>query len=63
MSKMGLHDPFEYLQHKLWSKKKMGFKMLIWIPTIKSQELPWITYVQGACHILLESSMKVITII
>jgi hypothetical protein len=21
MSKMGLHDPFEYLQHKLWQKK------------------------------------------
>jgi hypothetical protein len=21
MSKMGLHDPFEYLQHKLWLKE------------------------------------------
>jgi len=21
MSRMGLHDPFEYLEHKLWQKK------------------------------------------
>ncbi len=24
MSKMGLHDPFEYLKHKLWPKKRSG---------------------------------------
>jgi hypothetical protein len=24
MSKMGLHDPFGHLQHKLWQKKKVG---------------------------------------
>ncbi len=22
MSKMGSHDPFEYLKHKLWQKKR-----------------------------------------
>jgi hypothetical protein len=29
MSKIGLHDPFEYLQHKLWLKEKLGIKMSI----------------------------------
>ncbi len=29
MFKMGLHDPFEYLQHKLWPKKKLGVKVSI----------------------------------
>ncbi len=24
MSKMDLHDPFEYLQHKLWPKEGLG---------------------------------------
>jgi len=24
MSKMGLHDPFGHLQHKLWPKRKAG---------------------------------------
>jgi hypothetical protein len=23
MSKMGSHDPFEHLKHKLWSKEKV----------------------------------------
>jgi hypothetical protein len=29
MSKIGLHDPFEYLHHKLWLKKKPGIKVSI----------------------------------
>ncbi len=29
MSKMGSHDPFEYLQHKLWPKEGQGVKVLI----------------------------------
>jgi hypothetical protein len=36
MSKMGSHDPFEYLQHKLWPKKGLGIKVSIWFLTIKS---------------------------
>jgi hypothetical protein len=27
MSKMGLHDPFEHLQHKLWQKERPGVKI------------------------------------
>jgi hypothetical protein len=40
MSKMGLHDPFEVLKHKLWPKEGPGIKVAIWLPTIKSQESP-----------------------
>ncbi len=29
MSKMGSHDPFEYLKHKLWPKEKLGVKLPI----------------------------------
>jgi hypothetical protein len=29
MSKMGLHDPFELLKHKLWSKEGSGVKVPI----------------------------------
>jgi len=27
--KMGLHDQFEYLQHKLWPKERLGIKVSI----------------------------------
>jgi hypothetical protein len=40
MSKMGSHDPFEYLQHKLWLKEGLRIKMLIWLLTIKSPKSP-----------------------
>jgi hypothetical protein len=29
MSKMGLHDPFEYLKPKLWPKEGLGVKLPI----------------------------------
>jgi hypothetical protein len=40
MFKMGLHDPFGHLKHKLWPKEGPRVKLTIWLPTIKSQELP-----------------------
>jgi hypothetical protein len=36
MFKMGSHDPFEYLKHKLWLKEGPRVKVPIWFPTIKS---------------------------
>jgi hypothetical protein len=27
MSKMGSHDPFGHLQHKLWQKERLGVKI------------------------------------
>jgi hypothetical protein len=58
MSKMGSHDPFGCLKHKLWPKKGSRVKLSIWLSTTKSQELPWFTYVQVAFHILLKSSQQ-----
>jgi hypothetical protein len=40
MFKMSLHDPFEYLKQKLWSKEGLGIKVPIWFLPTKSQESP-----------------------
>jgi hypothetical protein len=58
MSKMGSHDPFEYIKHNLWPREGLRVKLQIWLPTTKSQELPWFSCVQVACHIPLESSQQ-----
>ncbi len=55
MSKMCLHDPFEHLKHKLWSKEGSGIKLPIWLLTTKSRESPRFSHVQVACDILLEN--------
>jgi hypothetical protein len=55
MFKMGSHDPFEYLKHKLWPKEGLWIILQIWLSTIKSQESPWFKLHQMACHISLES--------
>jgi hypothetical protein len=54
MSKMGLHDPFGHLKHKLWPKERS--RVAIWFLTTKSQKFTRFTYVQVACNIPLESS-------
>jgi hypothetical protein len=56
MFKMGLHDPFGWLKHKLWPKERSGVNLSIWFSTTKSRESPWLPCVQVACHISLESS-------
>jgi hypothetical protein len=53
MSKMGSHDPFGHLKHKLWPKERLEIKLAIWLPTTKSQESPWFPCVQVACNIPL----------
>jgi hypothetical protein len=58
MSKMGSHDPFGFLKHKLWPKKGMGVNLTIWLPTTKSWESPWFPCVQVAWHIPLERSWR-----
>jgi hypothetical protein len=58
MSEMGSHDPFGHLKHKLWPKEGPWVKLLIWLPTTKSQESPRFPCVQVACHISLESSRQ-----
>ncbi len=52
--KIGSHNPFGYLKHKLWPKEELGVKLPIWIATTKSHESPWCTYVKVARHILVK---------
>ncbi len=35
MSKMGSHDPFGHLKHKLWQKKRSGVELTIWLRLLK----------------------------
>jgi hypothetical protein len=49
MFKMGLHDPFGHMKHKLWPKEGPG---------IKSRESPQFPCVQVACDIPLKSSQR-----
>jgi hypothetical protein len=58
MSKMGSHDPFGHLKHKLWPKERSGVKLTFWLSTFKSQELPQFPRVQVACDIPLKSSQR-----
>jgi hypothetical protein len=58
MSKMGSHDPFGHLKHKLWPKEGPEVKLPIWLPTSKHPESPWFPCVQVACHISLERSQR-----
>jgi len=55
MSKMGSHDPFGHLKHKLWSKKgRKSNWQFDFRP--RSQESTRFPYVQVVCDIPLESS-------
>jgi hypothetical protein len=58
MSKMGSHDPFGHLKHKLWPKERLGVKLAIWFPTTKSRK--WIRFpcVHVACNISLKKSQQ-----
>jgi hypothetical protein len=58
MSKMGLHDPFGHLKHKLWPKEGSGVILTIWLPTTKSHESPQFPCFQVACDIPLKSSWR-----
>jgi hypothetical protein len=53
---MASHEPFEHLQHKLWSKERPGVKLAVWLPTTKSQESTRLRCVQVDCDTSLESS-------
>jgi hypothetical protein len=58
MSKMGLHDPFGHLKHKLWPKDGPGVKLAVWFLTTKSQESTRFPCVQVACNMMLKSSRQ-----
>jgi hypothetical protein len=52
---MALHEPFGHLQHKLWSKKRLGVKLVVWLPTTKSRESTIFQCVQVEYDTPLES--------
>jgi hypothetical protein len=54
MSKMGSHDPFGHLKHKLSPNEGSKVKLAIWLPTTKSWESTWFPYMQVACNTSLE---------
>jgi len=56
MFKMGLHNPFGHLKHKLGPKEGSRVKLPIWFLTTKSRESPWFPCMQVACDIQLKSS-------
>jgi hypothetical protein len=55
MSKMGSHDPFGHLKHKLWPKGGPGIKLAVWLLTTESWELTRFLCVQVACNVPLKS--------
>jgi hypothetical protein len=58
MFKMGSHDPFGHLQHKLWPKERSGVKLAVWLSTMRSRESNHFPCVQVACDMPLESSRQ-----
>jgi hypothetical protein len=58
MSKMGLHDPFGHLKHKLCPKERSGVKLTIWPLTTKSRELTQFPCVKVPCNIPWKSLDK-----
>jgi hypothetical protein len=56
MFKMASHEPFEHLQHKLWSKEAPGVKLAVWLPTTKSRESTRFWCAQVKYDTLLEIS-------
>jgi hypothetical protein len=58
MSKMGSHELFGHLQHKLWQNGRLGIKLPIWLPTIKSRKSTQPQCVQVVCNTPLESSQR-----
>jgi hypothetical protein len=55
---MGLYDPFGHLKYKLWPKERSGVKLVVWLSTIKSQELTQFICVQVVCDISLKRSRQ-----
>jgi hypothetical protein len=58
MPKMGLHEPFGHMQHKLWQKERLGVKLAVWLSTTKSRELTQPRCVHVECNTLFESSRR-----
>jgi len=57
------HDPFEYLKHKLWPKKRLGVKIVNLIPDHKKSRIISISLcVDGVPHIVEKFSTRARTL-
>jgi hypothetical protein len=54
---MASHWSFGHLQPKLWAKEGPGVKLVVWLPTTKSQESTHSQRALRECDIALESSL------
>jgi hypothetical protein len=60
---MGSHDPFGHLKYKLWPKEGLGVELAIWLPTIKSRELPDSFRASGVQHTIGKLLTRVTTLL
>jgi hypothetical protein len=60
MFKMGSHDLFGYLKHKLRPKERLEVKLPIWLPTTKNWESPWFAYVPHTIGKLLTKAINLL---
>jgi hypothetical protein len=58
MSKVGSHDPFEHLKHKLWPKERLEVKLAVWLLNTNSRESTRFPCVQVMCNMPLKSSQR-----
>jgi hypothetical protein len=58
MFKVGSHDPFRHLKHKLWLNERPRIKLVDWLPTTKSLESTRFPCVQVVCNTPLESCQR-----
>jgi hypothetical protein len=56
MPKMASYGPFGHLQPKLWAKEGPGVKLLVWLPTTKSQDSTSSQRCLKECDMALKSS-------
>jgi hypothetical protein len=64
MTKMGLHDPFEHLQHKLWQKERMGVKTNSLTPDHKKSRIdPTFVCAGGVQYVVGKILMRVATLL
>jgi hypothetical protein len=58
MPKMALHVPFGHFQPKLWAKERPGVKLVIWLPSTKSQESTFSRRMLKEDNMALKSSQR-----
>jgi hypothetical protein len=63
MFKMGSHDPFGYLKHKLWLKEGLRIKLSIRLQPLKSRITLIYLCAGGMSHIVKNLLMMITTLL